>query len=104
MSWKDISDKAQQEVLDRIPLKWRIDKTKYETLTNVIDVPRTAGILTEKQLVITELTVTELSAKISSRELKAVEVLEAFAARTAIAHQLVRPISPLYGSDLVKRS
>lgn len=93
MSWKEISQKAQQEVLDKIPLEWRIEKAKYQALTNVIDVPRVTGILSEKQLSITELAVTELAKQIASRQLTAVEVLEAFAARTAIAHQLVSCLS-----------
>jgi amidase len=47
------------------------------------------SILSQKQLKITEMTVTELCPLIASRELTAVEVLQAFAARAAIAHQLV---------------
>jgi amidase len=45
--------------------------------------------MTKDQLEITELTAGEIVKCLESREWKAVQVLEAFAARAAIAHQLV---------------
>lgn len=89
MDWVKVSDTAQSELLNLIPQKWRIEKQKYEDLTDVTNIPRTAGILTPRELFITELTVTELAPRLASKEFTAVEVLNAFAARTAIAHQLV---------------
>ncbi|KAF5722339.1 aconitate hydratase 1 [Fusarium mundagurra] len=61
----------------------------YQDLKDVTNVPYTCGLLTEEQLKITELTATEIVMKLETRELKAVQVLEAFAGRAAIAHQLV---------------
>lgn len=75
--------------MQSIPAKWRIEKKAFESLTDVSQVPQTCGILTGDQIKITELTVAELAGGIASRTLKAVDVLEAFAARAAIAHQLV---------------
>lgn len=89
MSWKTIAREAQTKLLESLPQGWRIDVEKYKSLKDVTSVPRACGILTEDQLRITELTVVEITRAIKARELKAVQVLEAFAARTAIAHQLV---------------
>lgn len=89
MSWKAIAKAAQAEVLDSIPTKWRLDLDKYRSLTDVTGVPRACGILSDAQLNITDLTALEVVRRIESRELTAVQALEAFAARTAIAHQLV---------------
>ncbi len=89
MDWKGISQKAQQDLLERIPAEWWIEKAKYQAVTNVTGIPRETGILTEKQLAITESTVIDLAKQLAARQLTAVEVLTAFAARTAIAHQLV---------------
>ena len=89
MTWKAIARVAQAEVLNSIPMKWRLDVDKYRSLKDVTRVPQTCGILSEAQLNVTDLTVLEVVKKIESRELTAVQVLEAFGARTAIAHQLV---------------
>lgn len=88
MSWKTISNEAQAAVLAAIPTGWRLDVDKYRSLKDVTSVPSASGILTREQLKITELTVVEIVNRLESRELKAVQVLEAFAARAAIAHQL----------------
>ena len=89
MDWRSISTSAQATLLESIPAAWRIDVKPYAGLTDVTRVPLTCGILSQTQIAITELTATELAEQIRSRKLKATEVLEAFAARAAIAHQLV---------------
>jgi amidase len=89
MSWKAISKEAQGAVLESIPSRWRLDIEKYKSLRDVTSVPYTSGIMTKDQLEITELTAREIVKCLESREWKAVQVLEAFAARAAIAHQLV---------------
>lgn len=90
MSWEEVSKAAQAELLESLPNKWKIERSTFESLTDVSQISETCGILTQPQIEITELTATELAKRIASRELKAVDVLEAFAARAAIAHQLVR--------------
>ena len=57
---------------------------------NVLDIPRTCHILSPKEVEITEQTATELLEKLSTGQLKSVEVTRAFCARAALAHQLVR--------------
>ncbi|CAH0027284.1 unnamed protein product [Clonostachys rhizophaga] len=99
VNWKGISERAQDELLQSIPTKWKIDRTQYAGLTNVSQVPVTCGLLSEKQIQITELTVTELAAQIRTRTLKATEVLEAFATRAVIAHQLVNCLADWFYED-----
>lgn len=89
MDWQSICASAQATLLESIPAAWRIDTKSYDDLADVTRVPLICGILSEKQIAITNLTVTELAKRIRSREFKATEILEAFAARAAIAHQLV---------------
>ncbi|KAF6524998.1 hypothetical protein HZS61_010793 [Fusarium oxysporum f. sp. conglutinans] len=89
MNWQDIAKKSQAKVLNSIPNRWRLDVNQYQNLKDVTNVPYTCGLLTEEQLEITELTATEIVKKVETRELKAVQLLEAFAGRAAIAHQLV---------------
>jgi amidase len=90
MSWETIAQESQAGLLQSIPHRWRLNLDEYRSLTDVTHVPYKCGILTDAQLKITELTAVEIVGRLESRELKAVQVLEAFAARTAVAHQLAR--------------
>ncbi|OJJ65690.1 hypothetical protein ASPBRDRAFT_49586 [Aspergillus brasiliensis CBS 101740] len=93
MDWKVVAKEAQASVLEAIPVQWRLNPEEYHGQKDVSKVPYTCGILTEEQIQITELTATEIVKRLELRTLKAVQVLEAFAARTAIAHQLVNCIT-----------
>lgn len=55
-----------------------------------MDVPRDCGLLSEKELEITERTAVDLVKRLAKGELTAVEVTAAFCKRAAIAHQMVR--------------
>jgi amidase len=87
-SIQEIASQAQQVVLDAIPLQWKLP-SNFQAPSNVLDVPKTCGLLTLEQVEITEQTASELLAKLSTKILSSVEVTEAFLARAAIAHQLV---------------
>lgn len=87
-SVQEISAKAQQGVIDSIPAKWRLS-SEVQTPSNVMEIPKTCGILMPRQIDITEQTATELLEKLANGSLSSVEVTEAFLARAAIAHQLV---------------
>lgn len=95
MSWEAIARAYQAAVLASIPARWRLDVETYRPFKDVTRVPYTSGIMTRDQLQITELTAVEIVARLESRDVKAVTVLEAFAARTAIAHQLAS-LSKIY--------
>lgn len=88
LSTEQIAAKAQQGVLDSIPPAWRLP-TGFQPPSNVMDVPRTCGLLTLEQLRITEQTASELLGQLAKGELTSVGVTEAFLGRAAIAHQLV---------------
>ncbi|KAJ3541208.1 hypothetical protein NM208_g4713 [Fusarium decemcellulare] len=104
MSWKTIAKEHRAAVLQSIPERWRLDNDQYRSLKDVTSVPYTSGILTEAQLKTTELTVVELVKRLESRELKAVQVLEAFAARTAITHQLLNCLTDWFYEDALQQA
>lgn len=98
-NWKVLVQKKQAEVSAQIPSPWRLaaDYTDIsETASNnVIDIPRRCGILTPKQLDITEnYDATSLLEKIHRQDLSAYEVTAAFCIRAAIAQQVVCPLTP----------
>lgn len=89
--WKTISEKAKQILNDSIPTEWRIPKDKLpsDDQLNVTGVPAQCGILSEKDLEITESYATDIVKKIAAGEWKAEDVTRAFCKRAAIAHQVV---------------
>jgi len=88
--WQSIATATQQSILDSIPSKWRLSqKDKNPSVKDKRSIPKTCGILTTKQLQITETTATLLLDQLRTRAISSVEVTEAFCARAAIAHQLV---------------
>ncbi|OBS26101.1 hypothetical protein FPOA_00044 [Fusarium poae] len=103
-SWEDISVAAQAELLQAIPDQWRIDLKQYSSQSNVSRIPLSCGVLSKRQIAITELTVSELQQHIRSRTLKSTEILEAFAARAAIAHQLVRCLTDWFYEEGLHRA
>ncbi|KAJ5171696.1 general amidase-B [Penicillium capsulatum] len=93
-SWETLVQQKQAEAAGKIPPAWRLPSpfTVSETAsTNVLDVPRQCGLLSPKQLEITEkYDATALLEKIHRRELSSYEVTEAFCIRAAVAQQVVR--------------
>jgi amidase len=88
-SWQSIAQRKKQEQLSRIPKEYLLP-AEYIQVSNVLDVPRACGLLTAKELRITEdYDATALAHAIRNGELKALDVARAFCKRAAIAHQLV---------------
>jgi amidase len=69
--------------------EWRVDKTQIEEKL-LVDLPRTSGLLTDKEVLITELTAVEILAAIREQRLTAMETTKAFCKLETIAHQAVR--------------
>ena len=95
--WQSIAAATQQSILDSIPNQWRLSaKDKDPSVKDKRSIPKTCGILTAKQLEITETTATLLLDQLRTRAISSVEVTEAFCARAAIAHQLVCTLTISY--------
>ena len=69
-----------------IPQAWKITETEQ---LNVLDIPRTCGLLDSSQTDITETSATVLVDRLRKGELKSRDVMESFCKRAAIAQQLV---------------
>ncbi|KAJ6134478.1 hypothetical protein N7523_000800 [Penicillium sp. IBT 18751x] len=92
-AWQEKVEIKVSQATDKIPLEWRLHYTYLETLQStgqcVLDIPRHCGILSEREIRITETyDATALLEKLTSREFTAVEVATAFCKRSAIAQQL----------------
>lgn len=99
-SWQIKVAEKQKQSLAAIPEAWRLPESITKTLSYPLeekpnrlielDIPRKSGILSDKELEITEQnTVAQLLSKLASGELTSLEVTTAFCKRAAIAQQLV---------------
>lgn len=79
--WESIRVRKLEEQKSRIPQEWLIARERLpsDDVLNVVDVPRTCGILSPQELRITEdFDARSLAAAIRSRQLSALEVTIAF--------------------------
>ncbi len=102
MDVASICSQAQQSVLDAIPEKWRIDAKNFKTNTDSRHVPAKSGILSAKQLEITERDATALLGCMRAGKLTSLEVAEAFCARAAIAHQMVNCLTEFFPEEALE--
>ena len=92
---KTSAARRRDSLSNKIPSEWRLS-TSWTSSTgsnvshNVLAVPRESGILTKKELSITEdYDATALLERIASGVFSSYEVTLAFSKRAAIAHQVV---------------
>jgi amidase len=77
--WQPIAKRKQEQRDSRIPKQWRLQIPPADDVVNVLDIPRTCGILTPHEIDITEnYDATALAQAIASKKLKCVDVTRAF--------------------------
>lgn len=90
MGYLDIARSKQEERQRRIPKDWLLSQEDLQS-GDALDVPKRCGILTKRELQITEENdAVDIVSKISDGSFSAREVTVAFCKRAAIAQQLVR--------------
>lgn len=87
MAWEEIAADKRARIAASIPPEWRI--TSPPSDSNVMGYPKTSGIMSDKELSITESSATDLVAQLAAGELTSVAVTTAFLKRAALAHQLL---------------
>ena len=98
--WQSIRDCKLADVASRIPQEWQIPSSQLPppTQANVLDVPRKCGILTPREIHITEdYNARELANAVRQRRFTAVEVTTAFC--KVILHPSQANISTLLPPD-----
>lgn len=93
--WERQAQKGRDILNNSIPKQWLApaDSLPPATEKNVIDFPRKSGLLSERELSITDLSATQLVAEMGAGKLKAEEVVVSFLKRAVLGHQLVRLVS-----------
>lgn len=98
-AWQNVVKKKREETAAKIPAAWLlpsdfVKQFSEKSSASVLDIPRKCGLLTTKELEITEkYDATALLAKLASKELSSYEVTEAFSKRAVIADQLVSTLA-----------
>lgn len=93
-TWETVRDAKQAERDARIPSAWRLKELPKGT--NVMDVPRTCGILTPREIEITETCAVDLVKAMVDKKYTAEEVTTAFCKRAAIAQQLTNCLTEIF--------
>ncbi|KAK2751076.1 hypothetical protein FQN57_000151 [Myotisia sp. PD_48] len=102
--WQELAKEAQAARDSKIPQEWILQNPPDASVTNVMDVPYTCGIMTETELAITEKDATELLELMASGKLKSYDVTLAFCKRAAIAQQLVNCLTQIYFDEALERA
>ncbi|KAH0386777.1 amidase, partial [Aureobasidium melanogenum] len=100
----DIS-RAKCEQRDRlIRNEWKVSK-KLALGNNVLEVPKTCGILTDREILITEENdAVDIVDKIRQQEYTAEEVTVAFCKRAAVAQQLTNCLTEIFFEEAIERA
>lgn len=108
--WRTLAASKRSAVANKIPSDWRLPSSQtaqyVETSTSsVLDVPRTCGLLTEKELELTEnYDATALVEMMVKGEVKSIEVVTAFCKRAAIAQQCVNCLTEIMFDEALARA
>jgi amidase len=108
--WRALTASKREAVAAKIPQEWRLSSAILDTISetstrSVLSVPRESGILSEKELEITEkYDATALVELMSTGQLKSYDVTLAFCKRAAIAQQCVNCLTEVFFEDALARA
>lgn len=90
--WERQAQRGRDILENSIPKQWLapVEKLPPVTQKNVVDFPKQSGLLSERELTITDMSATKLVAEMGAGKLKAEEVVIVFLKRSVLGHQLVR--------------
>ncbi|KAE8148409.1 amidase [Aspergillus avenaceus] len=106
MSWVIASEKAKAILQHSVPKQWLLppDKLPPASQKNVIDIPKRSGLLTDRELDITEMSASALVAGMGAGQLSAEEVVVAFLKRAVIGHQLLNFATEFIADDAISKA
>ncbi|KAF3933634.1 Acetamidase [Dactylella cylindrospora] len=101
----DIVKRKQAEQQSRIPKEWRLSSLPDDSVTDVRGIPKECGILSPREIEITETyDAVDLADKIRRRVYSCYEVTLAFCKRAAIAQQLLNCLTEIFFDEALERA
>jgi amidase len=104
--WQTIAARKQAERTSKIPSEWIIPESLLPPPDQdcVQDFPSKSGFFTERELLITQSTASEVVVKIAAGEWTALEVAKAVCKRTSVAQQLINCVTEIYFEQAYARA
>ncbi|KAJ5090528.1 hypothetical protein N7532_009212 [Penicillium argentinense] len=104
--WEQQAQKGRDLLNNSVPKKWLAptDQLPPVTQKNVLDFPRKSGLLTERELRITEQSATDLVSEMGKGNLTAEEVVVAFLKRSVLGHQLLNFATEFLADEAIARA
>ncbi|KNG83128.1 glutamyl-tRNA(gln) amidotransferase subunit A [Aspergillus nomiae NRRL 13137] len=105
-TWQTEALKAKTTLQSSIPTQWLLpeDKLPPSDQKNVADFPRASGLLTDRELSITEMSATALVAGMGAGRFSAEEVVVAFLKRAVLGHQLLNFATEFMADKAIARA
>ncbi|KAF8801241.1 amidase [Phlegmacium glaucopus] len=94
--WKELVSEKTIRQKAAIPKEWILENIPSQETLNVIDFPEKSGLLSKKEIEITNSEVGPLLERLANGSWSAVEVTTAFSKRAVIAHQLVNCLTEIF--------
>ena len=110
VNWQELAKSKRESVFAKIPKDWLLPSSQTAQYTetsniSVLDVPRTCGILTKKELDLTEnYDATDLVKMMAERQVTSTEVVTAFCKRAAVAQQCVSCLTEVMFDQAMARA
>ncbi|KAF9045065.1 general amidase [Panaeolus papilionaceus] len=102
--WQDLVAQKRRQQAASIPTAWVLPNPPSQDVLNVIGVPETCGLLSAKEIEITNSHVADILQRLASGSWTAVEVTTAFGKRAVIAHQLVNCLTEIFIDRALERA
>ncbi|KAF5359680.1 hypothetical protein D9756_002870 [Leucocoprinus leucothites] len=102
--WKDRVAAKRRQQLESIPKDWILADIPDKSQLDISDYPRTCGLLTNRELEITESHVDVILSNVAKGNWSSVEVTTAFSKRAIIAHQLVNCLTEIFIESALARA
>ncbi|KAJ5222724.1 uncharacterized protein N7469_008964 [Penicillium citrinum] len=104
--WQVKAQKGKDLLHNSVPKQWLVPTEQLPSVTqkNVTDFPRQSGLLTEREIIITESSATELVKGMGKGGLTAEEVVVAFLKRSVLGHQLLNFATEFLAEEAIARA
>ncbi|KAJ5273541.1 hypothetical protein N7478_008666 [Penicillium angulare] len=104
--WERQAQRGRDILSQSVPNQWLASTSSLPPATekNVIDFPRKSGLLSERELWITDLSATKLVVEMQNGSLKAEETVIAFLKRAVLGHQLLNFATEFMANEAISRA
>ncbi|KAK4938222.1 hypothetical protein LTR10_021295 [Elasticomyces elasticus] len=102
--WQEIRDAKKAEQAARIPPEWKLKQNPPEETRDLRPYAYKSGILSDRELEITDLDATSLIERIANGSYTVVEVVTAYCKRAALAQQLANCLTEIAFAEAIERA